>query len=348
MPDKTFSTFNKVSSIGKITAADKITIVDQKTGAAIELDRTSSSKISEMLKNDAGVVSGLTVVPDHVFPGIKQPPIIFDPGLIFPNFPFPTNPFPTNPLPTFPQPTFPQPTIPQPAAPQTGSEIDIRIQMIINAIPIADPGNIITSEYHNALREAVRALAGRIGMSVNPVAEFKILSFAPNFLPVQAIAVGATAAPSNKWDVLLNRAAIPAGVNVQLPVTGGFVVQLPDNADIVQLVVRGERLDKDKPKPKEFRVKLNRVRFGKDKFDPVTLINIDLQTLDDGYFEKDQVVKLSSQELNTITVSTQAIIAERKRVNNENYLYYVTAEWLGGANDAAKSEIHSIQIYCTV
>lgn len=337
MPDKTFSVTNKVtSSIGKITAADKITIVDRNTGAAVELDKSTTSKISEILKNNVTDLNKLTVIPDRIIPSVTIPPVFIDPGFTIP------------PIISDPGFTIP-PVTTQPAPPQTNTEIDTKLQLLINAIPIADPGNIITSEYHNALRDAVRALASRIGLSVNPVAEFKILTFAPNFLPLQTAVAGATAAPNNKWEVLLNRASIPAtGVNVQQPVIGGFVVQLPDNADIYQMVVRGERLDKDKPKPKDFRVKLNRLRFGKDKFDPITLINIDLQSLDDGYFESSQPIKLSNQELNTITVGTQAVVAERRRVNNEDYLYFVTAEWLGSAENAAKSEIHSIQIFCGV
>jgi hypothetical protein len=229
-------------------------------------------------------------------------------------------------------------------------EIDTNLQILLSSIPIADPGNIITSEYHNALRDAVRAIASRIGLSVNPVAEFKVLTFSPYFVPSASGRIASPpVSPTNRWEVFYDKASIPlANFDVKQPVSGGFVVQLPDNADIFEMIVRGERLEKDKPPPKEFNIKLNRLKFAKTKLPPLTLIDIDLQTVKDGYFEESESVKLSSAELNTITVNASANVAERKSVNNENYLYYVTADWLGTDNNTAKSDIYSIQILCSV
>lgn len=238
------------------------------------------------------------------------------------------------------------------STPQTNAEIDTRLQIILNSIPIADPGKIITSEYHNSLRDAVRALASRIGLSVNPVSEFKILSFAPNFLPLTS-PNATSGAPTAKWDIFLNRASIPpSAISSQQAVSGGFVVQLPDGAKIFQMIVRGERLDKDAPKPTKFNVRLSRLKFTKEKVPPTVLIDIDLKQLTDGIFEEKGSVKLSNEELDSDTITAQNKIADRKLVNNETHLYYVSAEWLGGMTagqpNGAKSEIHSIQIYCAV
>ncbi len=314
-----------VSNFGGFTPSNKIT--DQitelnKLERVIELEPDISDEIERIFRERG------KILPD-----------IFKPKLPDLRFPLPGKP----PISSNPTQTPNEPPV---------LEVDTRLQLLLSAIPLAHPGNIITSEYHNALRDAVRALASRIGLSVNPTAEFKILSFAPNFLPVPNVpgsspTVG-TVAP-NKWDVALNRAAVPiANLNIQVPVSGGVVVQLPDNASIMQMIIRGERLDKDKPNPKSFNVRLNRQKFGKEKTPPTTLINLDLAAVKDGYFEEKQTVKLNSNELDTDTVTAQAKIADRRTVNNETHLYYVRADWEAGAETAAKSEIHSIQIYCTI
>lgn len=233
---------------------------------------------------------------------------------------------------------------------QTSDEIDTKIQLLLNAIPIADPGKIITSEYHNSLRDAIRAIASRIGLSVNPVSEFKILSFAPNFQPLTPEPSSTSGPSGNKWEIFLLNAAIPANVNAAIPVKGGFLVQLPDNSTIFQMIVRGARNDKDKPKPEKFTVKLSRLKLGTDKMQPTVLIDMDLSKVADGYFEEKDTVKLAENELDTDTITAQNKIADRSLVNNKTHLYFVSAEWLAGPNNpnAARSEIRSIQIFCAV
>ena len=341
MSSKRFSNKNLFS---KIDPNEGFTVLDRKTGESVHLDAQDSRRISEIVSSQIVANPKITATPDRikVVPGIR----VTDPVFVNPRIPIqPAIPLPTIPLPL---PTIPQPTIPQPPSPQTNIEIDTNLQILLSSIPIADPGNIITSEYHNALRDAVRALASRIGLSVNPVAEFKVLTFAPNFIKSPpSKAVGAANVQDAEWEVFFDHAAIPANVNsVTQAVKGGFIVQLPDNADIYQMTVRGEKLDKDKPQPKNFKVRLNRLEFGKDK--PLTLIDIELESLKDGFFEESDVVKLSSAELDTITVNRQANIDERKSVSNADFLYFVTAEWFGGTDNAAKSNINSIQIFCRV
>jgi hypothetical protein len=248
-------------------------------------------------------------------------------------------------------PAAPTPTAPAPEQvedEQTKFEIDTRLQILVSSIPIAQPGNIITSEYHNKLRDAVHGLASRIGLSVNPTAEFKILTFAPNFLPVKT----KESEPSNlSWNVTLERAAIPnltEAEEMRKTVAGGFVVQLPDGATISEMIVRGERAAAV-PKPKKFTVFLNRKQLGKDE-DPLQLIKFDLRDIKEGAFEESGSVKLTDQDLKRLDedeAATGTTVGRRKTVNNEKWMYYVTAEFQAGDNTAAdKIEIHSIQILC--
>ena len=258
----------------------------------------------------------------------------------------PATPFP---LPQ-PQPqTQPQPQ-PQPAEPETDFEIETKLQLLINAIPRANPGDIITSEYHNSLRDAIRGIASRIGLSVRATSEFQILTFSPAFLPTMQ---KNSTALNLKWDVTLNRAVLPAVIaeaDLNRPVSGGFVVQLPDNAAIFQMVVRGTRLGTAAPNPKEFNVSLNRAKFGKEATDPVPLIVMDLKAVKDGPFEEEANVKLTDDEKNRFNseflITTTTI--ERQIIDNSTWNYTVVAEWTAGAQTAAKFEINSIQILCTV
>ena len=265
-----------------------------------------------------------------------------------------TGPFKTLPGIPPPPPVQIPPTLPPIQIPPTPEqtqpvfEIDTTLQLLISSIPIANPGNIITSEYHNALRDAVRALASRMGLSVNPTAEFKILTFSPNFLPT----IKKDSTEINlKWDVTLKRAVIPeVGANdLNNQVSGGFIVQLPDNATIFQMIARGSRLGTTAPNPKDFHITLKRMKFGKDQ-QPQSLISLDLKAVKDGVFETKDSVKLSDADLVSINdnpLIASATISERKTVSNDAWMYFVTAEWTAGVENAAKFEINSIQILCT-
>lgn len=342
MPDRFFkdSGFGGFQPIDRIS--DRTANIDR-LRRAIETDPDISVELNEVLRKTGVNLEDIVRRDLPEFEILPRRPLVPQYEILPLKPPFER--FPDIVIPTVP---------PAPAAPpRTAVEIDTKLQLLLNAIPIANPGNIITSEYHNALRDAVRALASRIGLSVNPTAEFKILSFAPDFLPLADAGRSSPTAgnlpPPQKWEVALNRAAVPsANLNINLPVSGGCVVSLPDDASILQMIVRGERLDKDKTNPKSFSVKLNRLRFGGEKTPPTTMINVDLAAVKDGYFEEKQTVKLAKEELDLNNSIARMTIDDRRVVNNETHLYYVTAEWLAGADAAAKSEIHSIQIYCTV
>ena len=341
MPDRTF----RDSGFGGFQPIDKFsdrTVKIDRLRRALEQDPDISVELNKVLRKTGVNLEDIVRRDLPEYELLPRRPLLPQ-YEILPLKP-PVNRFPDIIIPTVP---------PAPVAPQTAVEIDTKLQLLLNAIPIANPGNVITSEYHNALRDAVRALASRIGLSVNPTAEFKILSFAPDFLPLSDAArsspTAANLPPPNKWEITLNRAAVPtANLNINLPVSGGCVVSLPDDASILQMIVRGERLDKDKTNPKSFNVKLNRLRFGDEKTSPTTMINVDLAAVKDGYFEEKQTVKLSKGELDLNNSIAQLTVADRRVVSNETHLYFVTADWLAGAETAAKSEIHSIQIYCTV
>ncbi|MEP6901470.1 MAG: hypothetical protein ABJA66_06945 [Actinomycetota bacterium] len=314
--------------------------ISNKIASLIPTEKINVEKLGRTIENDPDLVNDFKKI--LIKKGISSHGI-FQGETIFQG-PFKT--LPANP----PTPAPPTPAPPTPAPPeqiQPDLEIDTKLQLLISSIPIANSGNIITSEYHNALRDAVRGLASKIGLSVNPTAEFKILTFAPDFMamtpPKDSEIVNL------KWDVTLNRAATPqVGANdLKNPVSGGFVVQLPDSATIYQMIARGAR-GASAPNPKNFKIALKRMKFGKDQIQ--TLISMDLTAVKEGLFEANESVKLSDSEADLDNdVIAGAKIFDRKIVNNETWMYFVTAEWSGSDDtSAAKFEINSIQILCTV
>ena len=246
------------------------------------------------------------------------------------------NPFPTKP---------PAPGQPAPSDPPDDpvSQIDVEIQLLLNAIPIANDGQVIYSEYHNSLRKALIAIANRLGLTIEPAAQLAILNFAPNFLPISTHPEDDPA-----WEVTLNKAAIPlniAGANVN--VRGGFVVQMPDGADIQSMIVRGKRVDdgnKDKD-PKSLKVALNRIKFDLADAKPTPIIEVELKT-EKSVFKKEKPIVTSDLE-DFDEVTKRARILDRQRIKNATHQYFVTANYSDG-DDSARFEIHSIQILCNL
>jgi hypothetical protein len=95
-------------------------------------------------------------------------------------------------------------------------------------IPIAREGELITSDYHNALRDAVLELAGGAASGSG------LLSFAPVFFPT---GVGSEV----NWEAHAGYAAVPAAGarEGKFAVSGWMPVTLPDGVRIRQMGVRG-------------------------------------------------------------------------------------------------------------
>jgi plasmid maintenance system antidote protein VapI len=214
-------------------------------------------------------------------------------------------------------------------------EVNVALLALLNDIPIAHPGDIITSEHHNSLRSAIRALASLI----DETALTTTFTFAPNFLPAafDQSQNGAQGRLPRKdeddrdWMVLFNKAVVPtigqlggAGKTVK----GGFIVSLPDEALIKTLIVRGKRLDEniEAQDPKSFHVTLFRTEPDKVGSVSAPIITIDLSAAT-GTFKKTE--KSGSSV----------------RVDNQKYLYHVSAVWID-EDDSAGFEIRSVQIIC--
>jgi hypothetical protein len=212
-------------------------------------------------------------------------------------------------------------TTPTPApAPTT----PVDLQLAVLAIPTAYEGQPITSEYHNALRDAVRLLAGHLG--ANAVGQIATQTFSPAFLPTKAKApwqldVGVAAMPDNQssWD-------------------GWFPVQLPDGSSIEGAAAIGRGTGA----LKSFQVKLLRQNLlGLNPDNPPfellasTLITMDLSSADPN---------LPVQGI--VSGSSAAVVQDYKIVDNTKYKYIIYASVERG--DGQVAQINAVQVYCRV
>jgi len=101
------------------------------------------------------------------------------------------------------------------------------IQTLVNDIPDAQDGSVITSDYHNTIKTALEAIAGQLGAGSGGQTE--TLTLFPNFQPVQPVSAHVP------WTITMGAAA-DAGGNLT---DGWLPVHLPDGAMIQQLVVVG-------------------------------------------------------------------------------------------------------------
>src|SRR5262245_38116019 len=96
----------------------------------------------------------------------------------------------------------------------TGSALT-DLQSLVNAIPIAEDGRVITSLYHNSLRAALLAIADKLG--ADPASGTVTLTFAPSFFPS-----GGNESP---WSLSEGVATKPPGAS---STRGWFPLQLPE------------------------------------------------------------------------------------------------------------------------
>jgi hypothetical protein len=245
---------------------------------------------------------------------------------------------------TFPPVTTTPPVVIQPEQPV--SQIDLAIQLLLNKIPIAHEGHIITSEYHNTVRDALLAIASRLGLTVKPVSDLEVLNFTPNFQPPAA-----SEPNSFIWISNFNKAVLPqlpgaGAAPVPLTVKGVLPVQLPEGAVIDSMIVRAARTiaDKDKPNPKSFKIRLSRQKFDTEPLLTEEIIKFDLADKKEKIKEVNDVLR-SLPTFDPVTARARAL--DLRRVDNQTYQYFIEAIWEGD-NTSAKFEINSFQIFCEI
>ncbi len=180
----------------------------------------------------------------------------------------------------------------------------------------AKDGEVIKSEYHNTLRDAVVAIAEQLG--AGPASRSVVESHPPHFLQN---------APASNW-VQTNGVATGVPSNAT---EGYFALHLPQGSRIQSMTVAGRRTGNSVP----FSVKLLRVTVTDGS--SVELITVLLGTAPDP-FKVQQTVAVRGAGL--------VALEEYKKVDNNMFTYLVLASSTPGAADLV--QLNGIQISYTL
>ena len=264
--------------------------------------RTGAFAFSAASDLTAGTIARSDLFVGGFNPNVTRPDI-FPGSVIFP-FPFPT--------------PGQQPT-PQPTSP-TASASDL--QVLISMVPVAQDGHVITAEYHNALRNALIAIANRLGLG--PVSEEIAITSAPRFLRH-----GNLPEWEHQYGFVQRIAATPPSGGIH----GWMELDLPDGARIKRMVVYATRHGVG-----SLKVKLKRQKITDRETIP-DLIAVDIAADADEArgTEGDVTVPGIGAGVDTI--------AEFRVVNNREHKYLLTAE-LEEINSDSSARISAIQIVC--
>jgi len=210
-----------------------------------------------------------------------------------------------------------------PAAP-TGPSLNL--QALLAAIPIAQDGQVITSEYHNSLRAALIALAGQLGLGLSSATT--TFTFAPAMLPI------GNGAP---WPITANfTAQSTVGTNPD----GWQPVQLPDGQSIQSMVVTGKLTA---PAPTSFAVTLFRESVDPAAAGPAALLTLEMKT-QTGAFTASGSITASGAATNAAGLVAQlAAVQDLKLIDTSSYKYFLRAT-VTGAGNGTQAEIDAIQV----
>lgn len=187
---------------------------------------------------------------------------------------------------------------------------DTELQILLNSLPVAQAGNVITSAHLNALRTAILNLAAKIGgAALSPT---QLLNFLPAFAP-------GSSGPA--W-------TLTDGIALAAPKVGGgsasgwLPVQIPDGWAIQAMTVIGDKVGT----LSAFTVELfKRVLDGSE---PQAVMTTSLTRAPDKF-----------------TVTTQAS-GTPPVVDNRSTGYFVTAD-VTYTGDTSQARVFAIQIICT-
>jgi hypothetical protein len=189
------------------------------------------------------------------------------------------------------------------------------IQTLLNAIPTANDGDAIGSNYHNSLRDAVVALANLIGTPQPSPAV--IVTVVPAF---------ATHLSNPPWIINDGFAVVPAGGSAD----GILPVHLPDGLLLDSMTVLGRRSGS----VTSFDVLFSRQVLSAVK--PTPLIALDLSGASDPFTVTSGI---------NITDPGAGGPEAFQVINNAKFKYFVTAS-VSGATTSSRINIFAFQFKC--
>lgn len=192
------------------------------------------------------------------------------------------------------------------------------IQTLVNNIPDAQDGNVITSDYHNSIKAALQAIAAQIGGGGGAAT----VTIQPAFLSIS---------PNPLWNVSLGQAIDPGP-----PGADGFIpLNLPDGAVIQQLTVIG---GKTNSAPKAF-ANLLILPIGASGGNSSTLIQIDFTGAGNPFTES------GTPSTSNIPGISASGLQQMQTVQNSQFKYAIEAKLITPAGTpAATVTINAFQV----
>jgi hypothetical protein len=198
-------------------------------------------------------------------------------------------------------------------------------------VPIANEGNVITSEYHNTVRDVLLAMAQLFGAGV--VSPAINVSFAPQF-------VGPAGDPAPAWSpTQVGVSQVGPPQEGRPDAFGWMSVQLPDGARIQSLTVFGKKA----AATQVLTFSLLRYPLNDVNQTPTTLITLDAKDGTGGFSPSDSIKTDPSLGTNLAL----ATLDDYQSIKNDKFKYIFTAR-LSGAPANAAVQIHAIQIACSL
>jgi hypothetical protein len=192
---------------------------------------------------------------------------------------------------------------------------------LVNAIPVAEDGEVIRSSFHNSLRDALIALLAEIGVGRGPIAPLS-----PALLSFQGV-------PG--WNIGAGFAVLQApNSGPKASASGWLPLELPHGGTIQNLTVTGRRVGA----MSSFAVTLVRQALTAE-LQPATNL-IAAGDLSQAGATFSQPIPTGAPDNPNATAQD---IADRKLIDNTKYKYYVTAD-VDGAENSSRAQINSIQV----
>jgi hypothetical protein len=192
-------------------------------------------------------------------------------------------------------------------------------QDVIATIPVAEDGEVIRSNFHNSLRDALTALLAEVAVGRGPVAPIS-----PALLPIDG---------QTPWALGTGVALSPAVTTGTGAARGWLPVELPHGGRMQDLVVTGGRSGT----METFRVILSRSPLTGGPATVEPLASLDLSQASATFIESKEV------GAPTLPDPSPAQLLEHTLVDNTKYRYFIEAR-LAGVQPGAQARLNSLQV----
>jgi hypothetical protein len=215
-----------------------------------------------------------------------------------------------------------EPTSPAPT--ETASDLET----MISDIPLARSGDVITADFHNALRLALAAIADQLG--IGPVEEQITVTNAPRLVP------GSGGVQAMTWEHdygLVRRTPAPIPSLPVVNVRGWMELDLPEGTRIRKMLVFGTTSG-----PGTLKVKLKRQLVTQ----PAVATDLIVIEIPDGA----DVSKGIEGDVTVPGTGASAVAIEEYRIVNNREQKYLLAAELDAISESTIALFHSVQIVC--